>query len=271
MEFRRRAPSAPLAGFVEILWHWEGPRRPHDFERLLPDGSMELIINLGEDEVRVYDRRDVRRFERREGSILVGPHSQYFIIDTDQQVRVLGAHFRPGGAFPFLRLPADELHCEQVSLSDVWGGFAREIRERILTATSVSAHFDLLEAALLTRLARPLERHRAVEYALREFCGGERSVARVIEDTGLSARRFIEVFKQQVGMPPKRYCRVRRFQKVIRTLPREGVIDWAAVALDNGYFDQAHLIRDFRAIAGLSPGGYAAARCAHLNHVPMSP
>ena len=95
MEFRYRRPSPRLAGFVEILWYWEGPRRPHDFERLLPDGSMELIVNLREDEVRAYDRRDLRRFERLEGCILTGPRSEYFVIDTDQQTRVLGVHFRP--------------------------------------------------------------------------------------------------------------------------------------------------------------------------------
>src|SRR5215471_9510572 len=108
MEFRRRNPPLPLAGLIEALWYWDGPARSHDFERLLPDGSMELIINLYEDEVRVYDRRDRSRFERLDGVTLVGPHSQHFIIDTAEQTRVMGVHFRPGGALPFLRLPMDE-------------------------------------------------------------------------------------------------------------------------------------------------------------------
>jgi len=270
MEFRRRKPPEALAGFIELLWYWEGPAQPHNFERLLPDGSMELVINLGEDQVRVYDRRDVRRFERLEGATLVGPQSEYFVIDTDQQVCVIGVHFRPGGAFPFLRLPSDELHGLHVSLSDVWGGFARELRERVLAAKTVAARLDVLEAALLARIAKPLERHRAVAHALREFsCGGTTTIADLIEATGLSARRFVEVFKQQVGMPPKQFCRVRRFQRVIRNLPPGRVIDWAGMAADTGYFDQAHLIHDFRAIAGISPGEYATLRTEHFNHVPM--
>jgi AraC-like DNA-binding protein len=179
-------------------------------------------------------------------------------------------HFRPGGAFPFLRLPSDELHGLHVSLSDLWGGFARELRERVLAAKTVEARFDVLEAALLARVARPLERHRAVAHALQEFsCGGAGTIADFIADAGLSARRFVEVFKQQVGMPPKQFCRVRRFQRVIRTLPPGRVIDWAGMAAGAGYFDQAHLIHDFRAIAGISPGEYAARRTEHLNHVPM--
>ncbi|HTS66106.1 MAG TPA: DUF6597 domain-containing transcriptional factor [Candidatus Acidoferrales bacterium] len=103
-----RRPGGALAGFIELLWYWDGPAQPHAFERLLPDGSMELIINLDEDEVRIYDRRDLGRYERLDGCSLMGPHSEYFVIDTAQQVRVMGVHFGPGGAFPFLPLPADD-------------------------------------------------------------------------------------------------------------------------------------------------------------------
>jgi AraC-like DNA-binding protein len=269
MEFRRRKPCPALAGFVDLLWYWDGPRRPHSYERLLPDGSMEFVVNLDDDVVRSYHPRDIRRFERLEGSVLVGPHSEYFVLDTTQQVRVIGVHFRPGGAFPFLRPPADELHGQQVSMSDVWGEFARELRERLLIAATVDAQFDLLETALTSRIARPLEHHRAVAFALREFQAGERSVGEVINIAGISGRRFVEVFKQQVGMPPKQYCRVQRFQRVIRGLPSTAAIDWADVAISHGYCDQAHLIHDFRAIAGISPGEYLLRRSEHLNHVPM--
>jgi AraC-like DNA-binding protein len=269
MEFRRRKPCAVLAGFVDLLWYWDGPTRPHSYERLLPDGSMELVINLHDDEIRVYDPRDIRSFQRLEAAVLVGPHSEYFVLDTTQQVRVIGVHFRPGGAFPFLRPPADELHGQHVAMSELWGAFARELRERLLLAATVDARFDLVEAALTARIARPLEHHRAVAFGLREFLCGTRSVADVIETAGISSRRFIEVFKQQVGMAPKQYCRVQRFQRVIRGLPAAKAIDWADVAAANGYCDQAHLIHEFRAIAGISPGEYIARRTEHLNHVPM--
>ncbi|HJZ98821.1 MAG TPA: helix-turn-helix domain-containing protein [Candidatus Solibacter sp.] len=270
MEFRRRKPRGPLAGFVELLWYWNGPARPHAFERLLPDGSMELVINLREDEIRVYDRRDLNRFERLESAALVGPHSEYFVIDTAEQGCVMGVHFRPGGAFPFMRLPACELHGQHVSMCDLWGGFARELRDRVLCAQTIEHRFDVLESALTARAARPLAHHPAVAYALREFCGGgTRTVADVIDTTGLSARRFIELFKHQIGMPPKQYCRVQRFQRVICGLGPPTSVDWADVAAENGYFDQAHLIHEFRAISGLTPCEYLGLRTEHLNHVPI--
>jgi AraC-like DNA-binding protein len=259
-----------LAGFVDLLWFYEGPARPHKMERLLPDGSVELVINLADDEVRVYDRLDQRRYERLPGAVLIGPHSDFFVIDTAEQQCVAGVHFRPGGAFPFLQLPAAELHGLHVSLGDVWGGFAAEIRERLIAAPSAETRFELLESALLHKLAGPPALHRAVAFALCELdAAPRRTIAEVRDQTGMSERCFIELFRRQVGLAPKLYSRVRRFQSAIRRIPMGCPVDWVDLALACGYFDQAHLIHDFRAISGISPGEYAALRTEHLNHVPI--
>ncbi|HXB69573.1 MAG TPA: helix-turn-helix domain-containing protein [Candidatus Acidoferrales bacterium] len=271
MEFRTQTPGPPLSDFIEMLWYGAGAAGPHSRERLLPDGSMELVINLSEDEVRVYDRLDHRKFEKLRGAAIVGPHSEFFVIDTAEQRNVMGVHFKPGGAFPFLPLPADELHGLHISLEDVWGRWAGELRERLLEATALADRFRILEAALLARIWRPLVRHRAVAFALGQFHGGPktRTIGDVTDQTGLSSRRFIEVFRQQVGLTPKLFCRVRRFQEVVQRVAASGHIDWTDVALSCGYFDQAHFIHDFRAFSGISPTMYAGLRTGHTNHVPI--
>lgn len=236
----------------------------------MPDGSMELVINLADDEVRVYDRRDHTRFERLPGGVLIGPHSDFFVIDTAEQQRVAGVHFHPGGAYPFLPLPAGELHGLHVSLADVWGPLAGELRERLISAPSMDARFDVLESALLRRLAQARAGHPAVEFALRELhVSPRRKIADVRDRTGVSERRFIELFRRQVGLAPKLYSRVRRFQAALRRIPAGTGVNWADVALACGYADQAHLIHEFRSISGLSPGEYAGLRTQHLNHVPI--
>jgi len=271
MEFRKRVPGAPLSDFIEVLWYWDGPPRPHHWERLLPDGSMELVINLTEDEVRIYDRNDHRQFQKLRGASLMGPHSGFFVIDTAQQRNVIGVHFKPGGAFPFLPLPADELHGLHISLEDVWGGWAEELRERLLASRALDDRFRILEAALRARVQRPLARHPAVDFALGRFRHGpgERRIGELTEEMGLSSRRFIELFRQQVGLTPKLYCRVRRFQEVVQRVTPGKAVDWVDVALSCGYFDQAHFIHDFREFAGISPGTYAELRTEHTNHVPI--
>ena len=271
MEFRHQTPRPPLSDFIQLLWYWEGPARPHSHERLLPDGSMELVVNLSEDEVRIYDRVDHRKFEKLRGATLMGPHSDFFVIDTAEQRHVIGVHFKPGGAFPFLPLPADQLHGLHISLEDVWGRWAGELRERLLEVETLADRFRILEAALLARMWRPLERHPAVAFALHQFRGGPktRSIGDVTEATGLSSRRFIELFRHQVGLTPKLFCRVRRFQEVVQRVAPGRPIDWTDVALSCGYFDQAHFIHDFRAFAGISPTRYAELQTEHTNHVPI--
>jgi AraC-like DNA-binding protein len=108
-----------------------------------------------------------------------------------------------------------------------------------------------------------------VRHALERFRTPAPPVSDVADEVGLSARRFIELFKDEVGLAPKLFCRVRRFQRAVRLVHGRTDVDWADVALDCGYFDQAHLIHEFREFSGLSPTAYLRVRSSHLNHVPL--
>lgn len=267
-----KIPAPPLSEFVDLLWLYEGYRQPHQKERLLPDGSMELVVNLNEDIVRVYHGRDSLQVRTLRGAVLVGAHSEFFVIDTAEQHTVAGVHFRPGGAFPFLDPPASELRNTLVSLDDLWSRLAGRLRERLLEAATPQAKLHVLEETLLARAAERLERHPAVAFALHEFQGlpHTRTIAAVTGQIGLSPKRFIQVFSAEVGLTPKLFCRVRRFQRVLRLIGKRRPVEWAAVAADCGYFDQAHFIRDFRAFSGINPSAYIAQHTEHLNHVPMA-
>ena len=93
------------------------------------------------------------------------------------------------------------------------------------------------------------------------------SIAAVTDTIGLSAKRFIERFRMEVGITPKVYCRIRRFQRAVTMATRGRQVAWTQVALDAGYFDQAHFIHDFRSFAGLTPTAYQSARTWFQNHV----
>jgi AraC-like DNA-binding protein len=268
---RHYIPRPPLSNFVDLFWLYEGYSQPHDKERLLPDGSMELVVNLNEDEARVYDRQNSNQFQATRGALLVGVQSEFFVIDTAQQRSVIGVHFKPGGAFPFFNLPAGEFHNQHLSLELLWGTGARELRDRLLEASTPEKKFQILEESLLAHRSKPLVRHPAVNFALQEFGDARRapSIAEVTGQIGLSSRRFIDVFNDQVGLTPKLFCRVQRFQKVLRRIAMDREVDWTDVAIECGYFDQAHFIHDFRAFSGLSPTAYRAHRTEHLNHVPI--
>lgn len=273
MLYRRHTPTPRLAGLVDRFWACSDAPA-HRRERILPSGTVELVVNLREDEIRVYDPSDLDRCRRFSGAVISGAYSGAFVIDPLQHASIVGVHFRPGGAFPFLGLPAGELADTHVDLEALWGPLAREVRERLCAAATLLERFHLLEEVLLSRLGRFLEGHRAVSAALAALDPADKAwrVRDLAGDVGLSQRRFIQVFTAEVGMTPKLYSRVLRFQRA-RALVSDAVApDWARVAVDCGYFDQSHLIRDFLAFSGFSPAGYLRQRSERVlpNHVPQA-
>lgn len=237
----------------------------------MPNGEPAIIFNLRDDPIRIYDAQNLCRYDNYGLAVLSGARSGCFVIDNQQQERVIGVQFLPGGAFPFFRMPPSEAENISINLEDLWPRRAAEIREQLLAAPDVESMLVRLEQCLLEQLVRPPELHPAVAYALDRFrwSPGSARIAEVSDRIGLSARRFIELFQRQVGLTPKVFCRVRRFQHALRTVHGQREVDWAQVALECGYYDQPHFIHDFQSLSGLTPNSYLASATPHLNHVPL--
>lgn len=271
MFFASHKPLPPLSDFVDVLWLYEGYDVPHERERLLPDGSVELVINLAEDCIRVYDSHEPEKSYTIPGCVVSGPRSEFFVIDTASEAYTIGVHFKPGGAFPFFRVPPAEMVNQSVALECLWGNGSALLRERLLAAGTPAGKLYVLELCLLEALSKPLQSHRAVSFALRQLCGSMHTppVSTVVDQIGFSQRRFIELFRDEVGLTPKLFSRVSRFQRVIQAAHAADEINWTHIALDCGYYDQAHFIHDFQSFAGITPSEYLARKTPHVNHVPM--
>jgi AraC-like DNA-binding protein len=275
---RSYRPTLPLADFVEDLWFYDDYRPTHLMERILPSGTIELVINLRDDELRIYDRLHPGSCERFSGAIVSGTYARFFVIDTLQETSLLGVHFKPGGAFPFFGLPVSELVDTHVDLETLWGPSARAVRDRLRAVTGPVAKFRIVEAALLERLPTSPRHHEAVRFALDRFRGSTPTNVRNVSDhIGLSQRRFIEVFTSEVGLTPKLFNRVQRFHRVLERVRQTTAPDWSRLALDCGFFDQSHLIRDFVGFSGFTPAAFARHRQSlervgiHLkrHHIPL--
>lgn len=263
-------PPAPLHPSVRMLWDWRVEPGAFRLERILPEPGSSLILNLLEDQTRVYDDDAGQHCERSPGAVYSGQFTRSFVIDSREQVAVMGVMLRPGGARAFLREPMDELGNRHVALEDLIGPAGRALRERLLEARDAAARIALLADWLQQRFReRPL--HPAVRQALVTF---ERApcierIGTLILDSGLSARRFGALFSEQVGIGAKHYARLKRFREVVAGVRQGRRIEWAHVAADCGFHDQPHLVREFRAFAGMTPGAYATARGEHANHIEL--
>lgn len=251
-----RRPAAPLSDQVAMIWYAENWKPVESRQRHMPDGSSQLIISLGS--------------AASELSIFTGPRSESGFIDTSEPLTLVGAWFKKGGAAPFLRLPASELHNIDAPLADVCGRGAASLRERLLETQGPERRMTVLEQWLASRLRAARQPEPAVLWAVRQF---ERMPAVRVSDVagriGRSSRWFIERFAGNVGLTPKVFSRIQRFHLALRHAHTHPDVSLAQLAAAAGYFDQAHFNHDFRSIAGITPSEYLTCRTEHLNHVAV--
>ncbi|MFF7896102.1 helix-turn-helix domain-containing protein [Streptomyces sp. NPDC007907] len=263
-------PSWPaLAPLIGAMGYAEG-RFAHTAELALPTGAAQLLVNLDRDALICTPLCGAGRSTG--GAAVHGPCTGPSVIDPTQQRAVVWVAFRPAGLSPFLPVPVCEVRDELAGLGELWGGDGAILRERLLEAVAAGgpeAALRMLETALLEQARRPLEPDSAVRLAATLLERGT-PVAEVADRLGWTARRLARRCTDQLGLAPKRYARVRRFQRLLRRVNAgHGPPDWAALAADCGYHDQAHLIHEFRALAGITPSAYTPRSPEEGNHVPL--
>ena len=249
-------PKPPLSKFVDCFWLYDGQAAAQT-ERILPTGTFELAINLRQNQLSFYDAECPENCCCYSGAVVSGAHGRSFVPDASEEVSIIGVHFKPGGAFPFLRLPASDLADTHVDLETLWGPSAGRLRERLCEARTSHDRFYLVEEVLMRRLCHRVEQHYAVLAGLEIFRKNQGpKVREAAKHIGLSQRRFIQLFKAEVGMTPKLFSRIQRFQQTRIFIQQSASVNWADLALDLGYFDQSHLIREFLEFSGQSPTNY---------------
>jgi AraC-like DNA-binding protein len=196
MTYLRYNPSPPLNSYIHCLYYRDRPM-PYAREKILPVPWIDLMINFG-GPFRAYEADQTRPFANCDHSRFVGLRSAYHLVDWPPDMRFFIVEFKPGGAYPFLRLPLSELQHQVVTLEAIWGQYAAEIRERLL----------------LARLCEAPHGFRTVQYAISQIArqGGALSIRELSDQMGISHKHLIAQFKRLVGATPKELARTCRFQ-----------------------------------------------------------
>jgi AraC-like DNA-binding protein len=252
-------PCAALTPHVKELWYCDGHQGVHGTQRVLPKGRFELAFSLAEGPINALTDPMGDGFEIAP-SLLMGIRSRFSIIDSAKLRSAMGVVFRPGGVHAFLNTAVDAFQNRNVSLDLIWGSMVRTLRDRLCDANHPAEKFQVLEVALLEHLNQRAQLNAAVRYALQEFANRPQipRVREIAHEAGLSRRRFAQLFREQIGVTPKLYCRLQRFQNTLKQIASGVSVDWAQLALAAGYCDQAHLAREFRDFSGLSPNACLA-------------
>jgi AraC-like DNA-binding protein len=257
VNYRRYLPSRALASYVECFWFLDGgsPSSPPAIERIVPDACMELIVECG-DPFRRYAADG--RSHVQPSSFLVGMFTRFILVQPTGRVETMGIRFRPGGARPFFDVRLDELAERTAALDDLLGASARRFEEEIHAARGDRGRIEAAERFLLHRLEAGPRADRRVAAAVRGIllsAGCER-VQALGERAGWSVRQLERRFRAAVGLGPKALSRIVRFQNLLRHVGSATGASWAALAAACGYYDQAHLIGDFRRFTGQVPTSF---------------
>jgi AraC-like DNA-binding protein len=234
---------------------------------------MSLVIRLSAQPIRLVD--DLYPSGRDYGFAVVGGmRSSFYVRDISGPVYAIGAVLLPSAPEVLLGLSAIELAQRHIRLDEVWGTQSALLREQLLEMRSPEARLNLFESFLLSRLTKLRGMHPAVAQALVSV----RTISDIrmlVAESGYSHRRFIELFSQTVGLTPKLYSRVLRFQKALQlvasaqsnVLSNDKPIAWADLALAAGFSDQSHFNREFIEFAGITPEEYRKIGPASPSHV----
>jgi AraC-like DNA-binding protein len=265
-------PQLPLSQFVENIWYYEGRDVEYTREKILPDGAIELIIDLDSGPKRIFaDETATDLYRTVEKAWISGERTRYIVIGSEN-TSMIGIRFRPGGAYPFFRFPISELNDSVIELDLIWGRLISDIRDQLLETESPDEKLFRLEAFLLEQTQRSLEPNRSIAYAVHQLQHSPQYLAiRDLASTlGITQKHLITQFEGVVGLRPKSFARVCKFQKVINLIEKQNRIEWAAIAYDCGYYDQAHFIKEFHTFSGVNPSAYLTMRGDYVGYLPLA-
>ena len=272
MIYLERLPHPALAPYIKMFWYARDPHATHRHERVLPTGRSQVVISLAHDYL-TDANHPIDPLLHVPAAIFLGLYSHHQQIDAIDLAELIGITFHPGGTRAFFPDNTRTFTNCETSLEDLWGRAALNLRNDLREVSTPARKFELLEFALRHRLSESkLQRRRpTIDYALTHLhqSPGTTTIAKLTRDIGISPRRLSELFREHIGVSPKLYCRIQRFQQAVQLMHHGADIHWPELALTCGYYDQSHFANDFRAFSGLSPTTYSTANRPWANHITL--
>ena len=243
-------------------------------DRFLPDGNAEIIIDLTEGTQFIYDNETLAEIQACRYFWASGVRTQPITIPSGNGSRMLVVAFKRGRAYPFYPIPVSELTDHVVSADLIFRKAILDLREQLLAAASIDQMFLLAETFLFQCAREGLSSEytsRFIEYAVSSIVNRPNRLdfQQLSEQIGYSQKHFINLFKSQVGVTPKQYLKIMRFQQAVLEMEIGRTIDWSHFARENGYYDQSHFIHEFRNFSGFTPVEYINRKTDMLNYVPV--
>jgi AraC-like DNA-binding protein len=271
MIYEVHIPEFPLNQFIERLIYYEGASFEHSVDRLLPNGDTEILIDFTDTPQYIYDNNSLKEIQACHNVWASGVRTEPITIPAGNNSRMMVIMCKKGMAYAFFPFPMDELSDCVLDADLIWGTSFAHLREKLFETKEIRQMFQVAEDFLIRNFLGSSVLNPCVQYALNEIIHrpDQVSLSRLNERIGYSQKHFIGMFKGQVGVTPKAYLRIMRFQKAINEIERSGRISWTDLSQDCGFYDQAHFINDFKLFSGFTPEQYLKQKGDLVNYVPV--
>lgn len=271
MIFRAHIPRFPLDQFVEIIIYYEGVQHLHKVDRFLPNGDTEILIDFHDAPQFVYDNDTLKEIQACNHVWASGLRTEPITIPSGTDAAMMVIAFKKGKAAPFFPFPMNEIADSVVDADLVWDSDFGRLREKLLGTKDLDQRFTMVEDFLINKFLGQLDMNPCVAFAVTEMTNNpdQIRIAAMNHRIGYSQKHFTEMFRKQVGVTPKSYLKIMRFQKAIRTIDLSQSPDWGRISQDCGFYDQAHFINDFKHFSGFTPAKYAEIQTNYQNYIPV--
>lgn len=270
MVFRLHIPGFPLNNFIESFIYYRDYNPVHTVDRFLPDGNVNVVIDLTDYPKFIYDNHTLKEIQACKKVWFSGIRNSYITIPSGRDSEMFVINFHKGKAYPFVEMPMHELTDYVVDGELVMPNAILDIREALLTAVSIEHKFLLAEQMLLQTCRKKLEINPFIDYAVSRILEkpDQTTIHALSAKVGYSQKHLIKIFKEHVGTTPKNFLKIIRFQKAIAEMEHKQS-NWASIAYDSGYYDQAHFINDFKHFSGFTPGQFMNVQSDFTNYVAV--
>ncbi len=238
-----------LKNIIKYFWVLESESEVSIMHKLLPVTNIDFIFNFCPSPITYINEKGKTETDCIH---LNGIRGNYLTINQTGKLKVFGVSFHQAGLFPILKSPLDELADKTINLDDILTRFTDDIMEKAALADSDLDILKIIENKIVDLLDISLMPDKRI-YNLINVCSSDENlnINDFCENTGINRRTFERIFNKYIGVSPKLFMRINRFQKTIKELNQTSLL--TSIAYDNNYFDQTHFIKDFKSFMGSTP------------------
>lgn len=266
MIFESHTVTKPLNDYIESIFYFKDLVPDHSIERVIPTGNLFVLFELDGFTRHTYDNETLKSNNSYQKVWISGMHQDFISISAHQKSEMLVIQFKPYGAYPFFHFPINTLNEKVIHTQDMFGNELLELQLHILNEKQLEGKFECVENWLSQRYKQTKSPPSELILIIESIqSNSTENIKNLIEEYSKSQKHLIDQFKKYAGLTPKYLQRIFRFNELLQHIHQKDNFEWAHVALDCGYTDQSHFIKEFKHFCGINPKDFISEK---LNYEP---